>query len=67
MHLLSSVRLGVYLGLVDDIELATLNELYIQTQPAHLQKLRHAELDSGERNKARAPLLPPASGDERRR
>ena len=57
MHLLSSVRLGVYLDLVDDIELATLNELYIQTQPAHLQKLRHAELDSGERNKARAALL----------
>lgn len=57
MHLLSSVRLGVYLGLLDDLELSTLNELYILAQPAHLQKQRHAELDSAERNKARAALL----------
>ncbi len=57
MHLLSSVRLGVYLDLLDDLELSTLNELYIQTQPAHLQRLRHSELDSTERNKARAALL----------
>lgn len=57
MHLLSSVRLGVNLGLIDDVEISTLNELFILTQPAHLQKLKKCELDSAERNKARAALL----------
>ena len=40
MDLLSSVRLGINLGLLDDLTIATVNELFIQTQPAHLQKLR---------------------------
>lgn len=57
MHLLSSVRLGVYLELIDDVSIPVLNELFIQTQPAHLQKLKQAELDSAERNIARAALL----------
>lgn len=57
MHLLSSVRLGVNLGLIDDVEISTLNELFIMTQPAHLQKLKKAELDSADRNKARAALI----------
>ena len=57
MHLLSSVRLGVNLGLIDDIEISTLNELFIQIQPAHLQKIKQCDLDSAERNKARAALL----------
>ena len=39
MHLLSSVRMGVNLGLIDDLKIPTLNELFIHTQPAHLQKL----------------------------
>jgi protein arginine kinase len=57
MHLLSSVRLGVNLGLIDDVSIPILNELFIQTQPAHLQKLKKKELDSAERNIARAALL----------
>ena len=57
MHLLSSVRMGVNLGLIDDIAISTLNELFIMTQPAHLQKLKKSELDSADRNKARAALL----------
>ncbi len=57
MHLLSSVRLGVNLGLIEDVEISTLNELFILTQPAHLQKLKKVELDSADRNKARASLL----------
>ena len=57
MHLLSSVRLGVNLKLIDDVEISTLNELFILTQPAHLQKLKKVKLDSADRNKARAALL----------
>ena len=57
MHLLSSVRMGINLGLVDGIAIPTVNELFIHTQPAHLQKIRHATLESAERNVARAAYL----------
>src|SRR3954464_8037162 len=46
MHLLSSVRMGVNLGLIDDIAVPMLNQLFIHTQPAHLQKLSGTELDT---------------------
>src|SRR3982075_251195 len=39
MDLLSSVRLGINLGLIDDITKGTVNELFIPPQPAHLHKL----------------------------
>jgi protein arginine kinase len=57
MHLLSSVRMGVNLGLIDDLQIPTVNELFIHTQPAHLQKLRKEQLASAERNVARASYL----------
>jgi protein arginine kinase len=57
MHLLSSVRMGINLGLVDGIEMPTVNELFIHTQPAHLQKIRNTSLESAERNIARAAYL----------
>jgi protein arginine kinase len=57
MDLLSSVRLGVNLGLIEDVRIGTVNELFILTQPAHLQKLKGALLDSEERNTARAQFL----------
>jgi protein arginine kinase len=57
MHLLSSVRMGINLGLIDDLKIPTVNELFIHTQPAHLQKLRRKHLESAERNEARATYL----------
>lgn len=57
MHLLSSVRMGINLGLIDDLEIPTINELFIHTQPAHLQKIRREALASAERNIARASYL----------
>ncbi|HZU36891.1 MAG TPA: protein arginine kinase, partial [Gemmataceae bacterium] len=57
MDLLSSVRLGVNLALLEDITIPTVNELFIHTQPAHLQKLMGAALDGEERNAARARYL----------
>ncbi len=57
MHLLSSVRMGVNLGLIDDLEIPTINELFIKTQPAHLQKLSGTELDPTDRNIERARFL----------
>ena len=57
MHLLSSVRMGVNLGLIEDLEIPTVNELFIHTQPAHLQKLSGVELDTTDRNIERARYL----------
>jgi len=57
LHLLSSVRMGIYLGLIQDLEIPTINKLFIHTQPAHLQKLRGAELPSADRNVERAMYL----------
>ncbi len=58
MDLLSKVRLGVNLGLLEEkITIPTVNELFLQTQPAHLQKLMGAALDGEERNSARARYL----------
>ncbi|MFM7071963.1 MAG: protein arginine kinase [Planctomycetota bacterium] len=55
--LLSSVRLGINLKLITDIDIATVNRLFLQTQPAHLQKIRGRELDTAERNEERALFL----------
>jgi len=57
MHLLSSVRLGINLGLIDNLSMSSVNELFIHTQPAHLQKLRHERLESAERNVIRASYI----------
>ena len=57
MHLLSSVRMGINLGLIDDLEIPTVNELFIHTQPAHLQKIQGGELQVEERSVARASYL----------
>ena len=57
MDLLSFVRLGINLRLVDDITIPTVNELFIHTQPAHLQKIVGTALDGEERNAARARYL----------
>src|SRR5262245_3569843 len=57
MDLLSSVRLGINLGLLEDLTIPTVNELFIHTQPAHLQKLMGVSLDGEERNAARARYL----------
>ena len=57
MHLLSSVRMGVNLGLIADLEIPLLNKLFIYTQPAHLQKLTGSELDTADRNIERARYL----------
>lgn len=57
MQLLSRVRMGVLLGLIGDISLPDINVLLVQTQPAHLQKIRGAELDTNDRNIERARYL----------
>jgi len=57
MHLLSKVRMGVNLGLIGNLEIPTINKLFIHTQPAHLQKMHGGELDTTHRNRERANYL----------
>lgn len=57
MELLSAVRLGIHLHLLDDVPATTVNQLFIHTQAAHLQKLMGQPLDGEERNAARAKYL----------
>ena len=53
----TGLRLGVNLGLMDNVEIATVNELFILTQPAHLQRLENKPLDTGERDAVRAGFI----------
>jgi len=57
IELLSMVRLGSDLGMVKDIDRRTINELFIITQPAHLQKIENKKLSSEERDRKRAELI----------
>ncbi len=57
MHLLSQVRMGINLGLIGDVEIPTINKLFLQTQPAHLQKLRQTNLDTNQSEIERANYL----------
>lgn len=57
MGLLSMVRLGVDMGVVGDIDRRAVNELFILTQPAHLQKIEGKMLSSAQRDVKRAALI----------
>ncbi|NLF32388.1 MAG: ATP--guanido phosphotransferase, partial [Planctomycetes bacterium] len=57
MHLLSHVRLGINLGRIRDIDLKTVNELFLITQPAHLQKIHDCQLNGDQREQLRAEFI----------
>jgi protein arginine kinase len=49
--------MGVNMGRFDNVDLGVVNELFLQMQPAHLQKLHGTSLDGEERRIARAEHL----------
>jgi protein arginine kinase len=55
--MLSHVRLGVNLGRVKDLDLSKVNELFLLTQDAHLQKLLGKKLDEEALAAARADYV----------
>jgi len=57
MELLSMVRLGRDLGIIKDLDRRTINELFLITQPAHLQKVEQRKLTPQERDTKRAELI----------
>jgi protein arginine kinase len=56
-ELISLVRLGCDLGVIKDINRRDINELFIITQPAHLQKIENKKLTSAERDLKRAEII----------
>jgi len=57
IELLSMVRLGCDLGMLEGIQRSRINELFILTQPAHLQKAENKKLTSPERDVKRAEII----------
>lgn len=57
MNLLSSVRLGINMGIINDISCSQTNDLLLHLQPAHLQKLAKKELNKDAENHFRADYL----------
>jgi protein arginine kinase len=57
MNLLSLLRLGVDLGLFPGAERALVDELFLVTQPAHLQKQFSDKLSAEERDLIRADMV----------
>jgi len=51
------VRLGIDVSIIKDVDRATINELFIMIQPAHLQKLDGKKLSTQERDEKRANLI----------
>ena len=57
LDLLSAVRLGVNLGMIDRLDIGQVNILFILTQPAHLQKIFDKKFDVATRDMARADFV----------
>ena len=57
MNLLSLLRLGVDTGLFPGVDRALADELFILTQPAHLQRQHSEKLSAEERDLLRADML----------
>ncbi len=57
MNLLSMMRLGVDLGMFDEIVRSIVDELFIASQPAHLQKSISRKLNAEERDLLRGELI----------
>ena len=55
--LLSPIRMGIHMGRFDRFGIQMLNELFLHTQPAHLQKIHGKSMDEDERGVERARYL----------
>jgi protein arginine kinase len=62
MYLLSLVRLGVNVARVSAPDLKTINEIFLLSQPAHLQRIHNREMSAQERAEVRAKYVRAALG-----
>lgn len=57
MRLLSDVKLGIDMGIIENVDQKVLSELLVLIRPAHLQKINGKELTASERDIKRAELI----------
>jgi protein arginine kinase len=57
MNLLSAVRLGHAMKIIDSLDVAVINDILLLSQPAHLQKFYGSEMDSSRRDFVRAQMV----------
>jgi len=57
MNLLSAVRLGHAMKIIDFLNVAQINDILLLSQPAHLQKYYGSEMDSNRRDFVRAQMV----------
>lgn len=57
MNLLSAVRLGHAMKIIDFLDLSLINQVLLLSQPAHLQKYHGSEMDPTKRDYVRAQLV----------
>jgi len=57
MNLLSAVRLGHAMQIIDFLDIALINDILLLSQPAHLQKFYGAEMDNNKRDFVRAQMV----------
>ncbi len=57
IELLSMVRMGIDLGIIDSIDRQVINTLFIMIQPAHLQKIEGKRLTVSARDVKRASVI----------
>ena len=57
LTMLSPIRMGIHMGRFQRFDLPTYNEIFLQTQPAHLQKRLQQSMNEEERGIMRADYL----------
>jgi protein arginine kinase len=57
LFLLSQLRMGVHMGLIKEMEIDMINEMFLTSQPAHLQLIAGGRLDDEERSRLRAERI----------
>lgn len=64
MNLLSVLRTGIELGIVKGVDIKVVNELFLLTQPAHVQRIMAKKLTQKERDERRSTLIRKILRDE---
>ncbi len=57
LNMLSALRLGIGMGVLERVSLSQVNEILALTQPAHLQKYYGKRMEPNERDRVRAKLV----------
>lgn len=57
LNLLSKIRMGIEMGIIKDIDIKSIDELFFKVQPATLQLASGGELDNRGRDVARAKVI----------